>query len=79
MVNDKHVLGNLLYFILYWVILGFLSSFGFGTGLHTFILYLGPHIMKVIQEADRCGKIPQMLPDRWAFQTFEHCETTDPA
>merc|ERR1719234_1609347 len=29
---------------LWWVGLGVLSSVGLGTGLHTFFLYLGPHI-----------------------------------
>jgi hypothetical protein len=32
----------------WWVGLGVLSSVGFGTGLHTFLLYLGPHIAAVI-------------------------------
>ena len=33
-----------LLWCLWWVGLGVLSSVGLGTGLHTFILYLGPHI-----------------------------------
>lgn len=35
-------------FIAYWVILGILSSVGLGSGLHTFVLFLGPH-------SERCG------------------------
>ena len=31
----------------WWVGLGVLSSVGLGTGLHTFLLYLGPHIASV--------------------------------
>jgi hypothetical protein len=31
----------------YWVGLGILSSVGLGTGLHTFLLYLGPYIASV--------------------------------
>ena len=31
-------------FAFYWLILGIASSIGLGTGLHTFVLYLGPHI-----------------------------------
>ena len=31
--------------ILYWMVLGILSSIGLGSGLHTFILYLAPHIV----------------------------------
>nr|CDQ04438.1 Bm6390 [Brugia malayi] len=36
---------------LYWIGLGVLSSIGLGTGLHTFILYLGPHIASVTMAA----------------------------
>lgn len=40
---------------LYWVGLGILSSVGLGTGLHTFLLYLGPHIASVTVAAYECG------------------------
>ncbi|KAF4518555.1 hypothetical protein B566_EDAN004299 [Ephemera danica] len=39
---------------LYWVGLGVLSSVGLGTGLHTFLLYLGPHIAAVTLAAYEC-------------------------
>nr|ACO10221.1 Transmembrane protein 49 [Caligus rogercresseyi] len=39
----------------WWVGLGVLSSVGLGTGLHTFILYLGPHIAAVTMAAYECG------------------------
>jgi hypothetical protein len=35
----------------WWVLLGVLSSVGLGTGLHTFVLYLGPFIAKVTMAA----------------------------
>ncbi|XP_064620062.1 vacuole membrane protein 1-like isoform X2 [Lineus longissimus] len=38
----------------YWVGLGILSSVGLGTGLHTFLLYLGPHIAGVTLAAFEC-------------------------
>ena len=38
-----------------WVGLGVLSSVGLGTGLHTFLLYLGPHIASVTLAAYECG------------------------
>jgi vacuole membrane protein 1 len=38
----------------WWVFLGFLSSCGLGTGLHTFVLYLGPFIAKVTLAAYEC-------------------------
>ena len=44
--------------------LGVASSIGLGTGLHTFVLYLGPHIAKVTMVAYECHYVPQMLPSR---------------
>ncbi|XP_065170592.1 vacuole membrane protein 1-like isoform X3 [Atheta coriaria] len=41
----------------YWIGLGILSSVGLGTGLHTFLLYLGPHIAKVTLAAYECGSL----------------------
>jgi membrane protein YqaA with SNARE-associated domain len=35
----------------YWLVLGVLSSIGLGSGLHTFVLYLGPHIVRVANVA----------------------------
>uniref|UniRef100_A0A914VUJ7 Vacuole membrane protein 1 n=1 Tax=Plectus sambesii TaxID=2011161 RepID=A0A914VUJ7_9BILA len=46
-----------LFWCLYWVGLGILSSVGFGTGLHTFLLYLGPHIASVTLAAYECGSV----------------------
>ncbi|CAH1801837.1 unnamed protein product [Owenia fusiformis] len=41
----------------YWVGLGVLSSVGLGTGLHTFLLYLGPHIAAVTLAAFECKSV----------------------
>ncbi|XP_047185269.1 vacuole membrane protein 1 isoform X2 [Scophthalmus maximus] len=40
-----------------WVSLGILSLVGLGTGLHTFLLYLGPHIASVTLAAHECGSV----------------------
>jgi TM2 domain-containing membrane protein YozV len=45
------------FFVMYWVGLGVISSIGLGTGLHTFILYLGPHIASVTLAAYECGTL----------------------
>lgn len=45
------------FFVTYWVGLGVISSIGLGTGLHTFILYLGPHIASVTLAAYECGTL----------------------
>eukprot|EP00112_Aurelia_sp_Birch-Aquarium-sp1_P020550 Seg532.4 transcript_id=Seg532.4/GoldUCD/mRNA.D3Y31 product="Vacuole membrane protein 1" protein_id=Seg532.4/GoldUCD/D3Y31 len=46
-----------LFWCAYWVGLGILSSVGLGTGLHTFLLYLGPHIAQVTLAAWECGSL----------------------
>ncbi|KAL5278533.1 VMP1 family protein [Megaselia abdita] len=45
------------WFCTYWVGLGVLSSVGLGTGLHTFLLYLGPHIASVTLAAYECNSL----------------------
>jgi membrane protein YqaA with SNARE-associated domain len=44
-------------FVVWWVGLGVLSSIGLGTGLHTGMLFLFPHIFKVVQAAEQCGNM----------------------
>lgn len=41
--------------VAWWVILGILSSVGFGTGLHSGIMFLFPHVMQVVGAAEGCG------------------------
>ncbi|CAF3585801.1 unnamed protein product [Adineta steineri] len=48
---------TLLLTSLYWCGLGIASSVGLGTGLHTFLLYLGPFIAQVTLAAYECGSI----------------------
>lgn len=63
---------------MWWVGLGIASSIGLGTGLHTFVLYLGPHIAKVTLVAYECNALPAMLPSRWTYQSFSDCPTSSP-
>ncbi|KAK1267010.1 hypothetical protein QJS04_geneDACA015618 [Acorus gramineus] len=46
-----------LRFGLWWVALGVASSIGLGSGLHTFVLYLGPHIALFTIKATQCGRV----------------------
>ncbi len=62
-------------FCLYWLLLGVASSIGLGTGLHTFVLYLGPYIAKVTLAANECAYFPEMFPNKWEFQDFLPCKT----
>jgi len=38
----------------WWILLGVLSSIGFGTGLHSGLMFLFPHIMQVVGAAEAC-------------------------
>lgn len=48
---------NNVFWCAYWIGLGVLSSIGLGTGLHTFLLYLGPHIASVTLAAYECQSV----------------------
>ncbi|KAJ3170839.1 hypothetical protein HK101_011321 [Irineochytrium annulatum] len=58
----------------WWVLLGIASSIGLGTGLHTFVLFLGPHIAQVTLTAYKCGTLN--FEDRGPFRYT--CPTTPP-
>lgn len=57
--HQKYVLlmEKKIFWCAYWVGLGVLSSVGLGTGLHTFVLYLGPHIASVTLAAYECNSV----------------------
>ncbi|XP_068652541.1 vacuole membrane protein KMS1-like [Aristolochia californica] len=56
---EKHIQEILSYlrFVVWWVALGVASSIGLGSGLHTFVLYLGPHIALFTIKAMQCGRV----------------------
>ncbi|XP_048427675.1 vacuole membrane protein KMS1-like [Pyrus x bretschneideri] len=57
--HEKHLEELVKYFQfgLWWVSLGIASSIGLGSGLHTFVLYLGPHIAFFTLKAMQCGRV----------------------
>lgn len=57
--HGKHLDELLEYarFGVWWVALGVASSIGLGSGLHTFVLYLGPHIAFFTIKAVQCGRV----------------------
>mmetsp|Transcript_103280 Transcript_103280/g.296484 ORF Transcript_103280/g.296484 Transcript_103280/m.296484 type:complete len:517 (+) Transcript_103280:91-1641(+) len=46
----------------WWIILGILSSVGFGTGLHSGLMFLFPHIMQVVSAAEACRTTVGLVP-----------------
>ncbi|KAF9901810.1 Vacuolar membrane protease [Linnemannia zychae] len=52
----KHAESGLIWYG-YWILLGVASSIGLGCGLHSFVLFLGPHIANVTLTAYKCGNI----------------------
>lgn len=58
-------------YIVWWVGLGVLSSVGLGTGMHSGILFLFPHIFLVVQGAEECKSLNfDTLHHVW-FRSFE--------
>ena len=76
--QQRASVSDFILFALYWIGLGIASSVGLGTGLHTFILYLGPHIAQVVMAANMCNQVPEMIPSRWRFDHFAPCQSVPP-
>jgi len=56
-------------YVVWWVGLGILSSVGLGSGMHSGILFLFPHMFKVVTAAERCPSLKfDHMADMW-FQT----------
>ncbi|KAK9829946.1 hypothetical protein WJX72_008802 [[Myrmecia] bisecta] len=66
-------------YIAWWVGLGVLSSIGLGTGMHSGLLFLFPHMLKVCLAAEKCGHLDfDTKPDMfWSPDGF-HCGHTQP-
>ena len=55
--DNMIIISNYLYWCIYWFILGVLSSIGFGTGLHTGILFLFPWVIQTNSIVHSCNTI----------------------
>ncbi|GAB9470052.1 hypothetical protein Gpo141_00007308 [Globisporangium polare] len=58
-------------FVVWWVGLGVLSSVGLGTGMHSGILFLFPHIFLVVQGAEECGSVNFDSRNHMWFREFD--------
>ncbi|XVF31336.1 hypothetical protein REPUB_Repub16aG0136900 [Reevesia pubescens] len=59
-VGPHEMIQELLHYVqfgVWWLALGVASSIGLGSGLHTFVLYLGPHIALFTIKAVQCGRV----------------------
>jgi len=75
--QHKPLIEEIFFFSVWWIGLGVASSIGLGTGLHTFVLYLGPHMAKVTMASNECNFVPEFMPSRWNFQYFKECKSYD--
>lgn len=57
-------------YVTWWVGLGVLSSIGLGTGMHSGILFLFPHIFRVVNQAKEC---PTMDFDSTCDMWWQDC------
>ncbi|KAL4428854.1 hypothetical protein ABPG77_005292 [Micractinium sp. CCAP 211/92] len=63
-----------LQYVVWWVGLGVLSSIGLGTGMHSGLLFLFPHMLKVCLAAERCGHLRfDARADMWWSSEGFHC------
>lgn len=65
-----HELGRIALWYGYWVLLGIASAFGLGTGLHTFLLFLGPYIAEVTRDAYQCQGADFLVRDPTTYVLF---------
>lgn len=64
-------------FVVWWLGLGVLSSIGFGSGMHSGLLFLFPHMLKICLAAERCGNLDfDLRTDIWSRSDIFHCEPT---
>jgi len=60
-VGSLWILGLYVWEYGWWFVLGVLSSVGFGTGLHSGVMFLFPHIMKIVFASDACGTLDGLI------------------
>uniref|UniRef100_A0A7S0R933 Vacuole membrane protein 1 n=1 Tax=Chlamydomonas leiostraca TaxID=1034604 RepID=A0A7S0R933_9CHLO len=67
-------------YVVWWIGLGVLSSIGLGTGMHSGLLFLFPHMLKVCLAAETCGHVAfDTMQDVWYSSEPLHCGDDAPA
>ncbi|KAL3138829.1 hypothetical protein ABBQ32_005664 [Trebouxia sp. C0010 RCD-2024] len=63
-------------YVVWWVGLGVLSSVGLGAGMHSGLLFLFPHMLKVCLAAEKCGNLDfDVRNDMWNSSEGLYCNT----
>lgn len=64
-------------YVVWWVGLGVLSSVGLGAGMHSGLLFLFPHMLKVCLAAEKCGNLDfDVRNDMWNSSEGLFCNTS---
>jgi vacuole membrane protein 1 len=74
LINDLYNLNIFIFNSLLWIILGILSSIGLGSGIHTGIMFLFPHIDNIYKTAIRCNSV-DFNQYHYYNQTIFDCDT----
>ena len=62
-------------YLVWWIGLGVLSSIGFGSGMHSGLLFLFPHMLKVCLAAEKCGSLDfDVRSDVWWRAEGFYCD-----
>jgi len=80
LVEVTNLVEEYVMFIAWWTGLGVLSSIGLGTGMHTGVLFLFPHVMKITLAASECGSTAFPAWHNMWFRTVDHayvCQSQD--
>eukprot|EP01025_Chloroclados_australasicus_P019265 TRINITY_DN20485_c0_g1_i11.p1 TRINITY_DN20485_c0_g1~~TRINITY_DN20485_c0_g1_i11.p1 ORF type:complete len:432 (-),score=48.61 TRINITY_DN20485_c0_g1_i11:430-1725(-) len=69
---------NYVQYAVWWLLLGILSSIGLGSGLHSGLLFLFPHILRICSAAEKCGNLDfDVRTDTWMRSTHLGCDLHD--
>jgi vacuole membrane protein 1 len=72
--SQVHEVEMWIEYTVWWVGLGILSSIGFGSGMHSGLIFLFPHMLKVCLAAEKCNSLDfDVRVDTWWRSDAFHC------
>lgn len=71
--GHANIVDPYLAYVVWWIGLGVLSSIGLGSGMHSGILFLFPHMLKVVLTAEKCHSVHfvSMTDMWWSSEGFQ--------